>query len=499
MINNKNSLDTIKDMGIGYNLGNTFDCYDYDIVEMNTPEEQIILKGNTLPTKNMIQKLKKYGFKTIRFPVTWIYFIDNEGNINSDWMSLVKEVIDLIIKEELYCILNIHKDGYFENWLSWGIEAKDKFINLWTQIANEFKDYNNYLIFESMNEAYLYDSETYNYDYDTLLKLNQAFVDTIRNSGGNNIKRLLIVAGALNDLDMTCLSEYKIPVDPSNKLALSLNYFIPLLFTKELYFEPYNWTIDDGFEITYEPTLNWGNQEEYFQIISDFDLMKNKLVNKGIPVIITEVGVLTEEKKNLESIREYLYMIFSITSDYDGIMSCLWDTSNKEYGDMNFYDREKDIWYDDKIKKNFLQISRGKYIKPIDFYIKTNFENKTNPNFLEDLTIKIGTTRKALKIILNVRLNGILFIDLDFKIYSFDLFGRNFEINFGKSNGKKQYDGTYVFTIDVSKIKCYEYIQIAKHYGKQLITLNNITIEFEESFKTIDYKSYKAAISNNIY
>ena len=130
-----------------------------------------------------------------------------------------------------------------------------------------------------------------------------------------------------------------------------MNYFIPLLFTKELYFEPYNWTIDDGFEITYEPTLNWGNQEEYFQIISDFDLMKNKLVNKGIPVIITEVGVLTEEKKNLESIREYLYMIFSITSDYDGIMSCLWDTSNKEYGDMNFYDREKDIWYDDKIKK----------------------------------------------------------------------------------------------------------------------------------------------------
>ena len=70
MINNKNSLETVKDMGIGYNLGNTFDCYDYYIVEMNTPEEQITLNGNTLPTKKMIQKLKKYGFKTIRFPVT---------------------------------------------------------------------------------------------------------------------------------------------------------------------------------------------------------------------------------------------------------------------------------------------------------------------------------------------------------------------------------------------------------------------------------------------
>ena len=148
MTNNKNSLDIVRDMGIGYNLGNTFDSYDYNIKEINTPEEQITLKGNTLPTKNMIKKLKKYGFKTIRFPVTWLYFIDDYGNINSDWMFLIKEVVDLIIKEELYCILNIYNDGYYGNWLSWGIEAKDKYINLWTQIANEFKDYNDYLIFE---------------------------------------------------------------------------------------------------------------------------------------------------------------------------------------------------------------------------------------------------------------------------------------------------------------------------------------------------------------
>jgi hypothetical protein len=190
-------------------------------------------------------------------------------------------------------------------------------------------------------------------------------------------------------------------------------------------------------------------------------------------------------------------MLFSITSDYDGIMSCLWDTSKKEYGDMNFYDREKDIWYDDKIKKNFKQISRGKYIKPMNFYIKTHFENKTNP-YGQTLEIKVGA-RKALKIILNVRLTWTLFIDLDFKIYSYDMSGRSFEINFRKSDGKKQYDGTYIFTIDISKIKCYEYIQVTTFFGPQFITLNNLTIEFEESFNTIDYKSYKAAISNNIY
>jgi len=305
-----------------------------------------------------------------------MYFIDDYGNINSDWMLLLKEVVDLIVNADLYCILNIQNDGIYGNWLSWGIEAKDKYINLWTQIANEFKDYNDYLIFESMNEVYLYNFETNIYDYDLLFNFNQAFVDIIRNSGGNNIERLLIVAGAYDDLDLTCSSEYKIPVDPSNKLALSIHYYNPQRFTNGFYFEPY-WTDNNGDEYYNEPILNWGNQEEYFQIITDFEMMNNNFVNKGIPIIINEVGVLTEQKKKLESIREYLYTIFSISSDYDGIMSCLWDSSNKEFGGMNYYDRENDIWYDERLKEIFIQISRGKYIKPKEFYIKTYFETVT--------------------------------------------------------------------------------------------------------------------------
>ena len=497
MISTKNSFDIVRDMGMGYNLGNTFDSYSF-IGEINTPEEQITINGNTLPTKNMIKKLKKYGFKTIRFPVTWLYFIDEYGNINSDWMLLVKNVVDLIVNAELYCILNIYNDGSYGNWLTRGIETKDKYIKVWTQIANEFKDYNDYLIFESMDAVYFYNPRTYNYDYDAIINFNQAFVDTIRNSGGNNIERLLIVAGAYDDLDMTCSSDYKIPVDPTNKLAVSIHYLVPSTFTREYYFEPFNWTDGNGIIFNYEPALSWGNQDEYFQMITDFELMKNTFVNKGIPIIISEVGVLTEEKKKLESIREYLYAIFSISSDYDGIMSCLWDTSNKEYGDMNFYDRENDIWYDEKLKENFIEISRGKYVKPKDFYIKTPFEAVTIPYLGGTIQLKIGN-RKALAIILNVRLTGILFIDLDFIIYTYDSFGMYYGINFEKSDGKKQYDGTYIFTIDVSKIKCYDYIVVTKSMGMQYITLNNLTVEFEESFQSIDYKSYKAAISNYVY
>ena len=497
MMSSKNSLEIVEDMGIGYNLGNTFDSYDFKN-EINTPEEQITLMGNILPTKNMIKKIKKYGFKTIRFPVTWIFFIDDNGNVNSDWMILVKEVVDLIVNANLYCILNIYNDGNYGNWLSMGLEAKDKYINLWSQIANEFKDYNDYLIFESMNEVYFFNYDILNYDYDILLTFNQAFVDIIRNSGGNNIQRLLIVAGANSNLDLTCSSDYKIPIDPSNKFAVSIHYYNPTKFTKEHYYDPYSWIDYDGIEYYFEPTLSWGSSEEYLQIITDFEKMKNSFLNKGIPIIINEIGVFTEDKKKIESIREYLYMIFSISSDFNGIMSCLWDTSNKKFGYMNFYDRENDKWYDDKLKENFIHISRGKNVKPKDFYIQTHFEIVDITYLQRGIEMKIGS-RKALKIIINARITGTLFIDANFRIFSYDSLGNSFQIKFGKSEGKKQYDGTHVFSIDVSKINCYNNIRVSVDSVLNHITLNNLTVEFEESFQSLDYKSFKTSISKYIY
>ena len=492
-----NSFDIVRKMGIGYNLANTFDSFSFDI-DLETPDEQIELNGNIAPNKDMIKRLKKYGFKTIRFPVTWMYFIDDEGNIKSEWMVRVKEVVDIIISEKLYCILNIHNDGFDSSWLASGIEVIDKYINLWTQIANEFKDYNEYLIFESMDGIYFYDYINNIYDYTTLTTLNQAFVDTIRNTGGNNIERLLIVAGANDDFQMTCTSYYKMPVDKSNKLAVSIHYFEPYNFIYNTYYEPYNLTDSNGITFTLGPKLNWGNSKEYQQIIEDFELMNSYFVDKGIPIIINEVGVLTEEKKEIESIREYLYMIFSISSEYEGIMCCLWDTSNKLFGDMNFYDRTNDIWYDEKIKNNFFQISRGKYIKPKDYYINTTFESTDVLVYVNDLLI-IFENKKVLKIIINASLTGVLFVDFDLEVLTNYKNGTLNQINFGKENSKKQYDGTYIFTIDTSKIECYGLVEVVVTRGTKYITLNNFTLEYEESFLSIDYKSFKNAISNYIY
>jgi len=493
----ENSFDIVRKMGIGYNLANTFDSFS-DFSDLETPDEQIELNGNIAPNQDMIKKLKKYGFKTIRFPVTWMHFIDDEGNIKPEWMARVKEVIDIIINEKLYCILNVHNDGFYSSWLIRGMEVINKYTNLWRQIANEFKDYNEYLIFESMDQIFFFDYDNYIFDYTTLNNLNQAFVDTVRNTGGNNIDRLLLVAGANDDFQMTCTSDYRIPVDQSNKLAVSIHYFEPYNFIYNTYYEPEIWTDSNGITHTTGPTLKWGNSRDYQQIIEDFELLKSYFLDKRIPIIINEVGVLTEEKKEIESIREYLYMLFSISSDYDGIMCCLWDTSNKLFGDMNFYDRTNDIWYDEKIKNNFLQISKRKNIMPKDYYIHTTFEST-------DFFVDVGhlliffENKKVLKIIINARITGVLFVDFDLNVNTYDKDGKSKIIDFGKENSKKQYDGTFIFTIDTSKIECYDTIDVVVSRGQQYITLNNLTLEYKESFLSIDSISFKNAISNYIY
>ena len=259
-------------------------------------------------------------------------------------------------------------------------------------------------------------------------------------------------------------------------MAVSIHYYEPFDFALEKYYEPFNWIDDNGYIYWFGPTLIWGSFSEYNKIFDDFKLIKSTFVDKGIPVIINEVGILTEEKKEIESIREYLYILFSISSDYDGIMCCLWDTSNKIFGDMNFYDRTNDIWYDKKIKDNFLQISRGKYIKPKEYYINTTFESVDTHFILGDLIINFEN-KKVLKIIINARTNGVLFVDFDFKVYTYDKNSYSIQIYFGKENSKKQYDGTQIFTIDVSKIECYNSVEVEIIRGMEYITLNNLTLE----------------------
>ena len=150
-----------------------------------------------------------------------------------------------------------------------------------------------------------------------------------------------------------------------------------------------------------------------------------------------------------------------------------------------------------KLKENFLEISKGKNIKTSDYYIMTTNTTISTPDNYGNLNIKLGQ-KKALTIILNVKLYGELFVDLSFYIQCVNINGEWQDIEFGKKNSKKQYDGTQIFTIDIKDKGCYQTIDISKWDGEELIIFNNLTVVFQEKFNSFDCNSYKSVISEKV-
>ena len=525
----KTAFDIVNDMGMGYNLGNvlTFNCCS-NFEELKLENEQIKNYETIFPTKHNINKIKKYGFKTIRFQVTYMKITNDNGKLNSEWISKIKEIIKFILNENMYFILSVRHDGEF--WKKEGKNGKDKYVSLWNQIANELMNYDEHLIFESNNNVnyepeYTFieddinievdddyisygsdypsdmsrDDDYNDYDffdnnyYIPLLNTTQSFIDIIRNTGGLNKERLLIIAGINNELELSNSFTYEMPNDPANKTAISLHYYIPLEF-KDIYSEDISL---DWFDINnnyYEttPIKEWGSIQNYKTIIEKFNLLKTIFLDKGIPVIITEVGMMTEQKKENNSIIEFLYVLFSITEEFDGIMSCLWDISEKIGEDIYFYNKETNQWKDKKIINNLYKISKLKYIQISEFYIETNLVTETET--IDGRYFINLETKKPLKVLLNARYKGDFNIDFSFGIL---IFINNYDwiiISLEKEFGKKQYDGTTLFTIDVSTYDCFNIIEAFLFHGEDCFIVNNITVEFEESFISFDYKSYKSAV-----
>ena len=226
----KTAVQFVKHMGIGYNLGNTYNCCNI-IEEKNSENEEIKLLGTTLPTKNIIRGIKKNGFKTIRFQLLYTNYTYNGSKINSEWIYKIKEVINLINKLNMHLILSIKHTRQF--WNFEGRDSKYKYIDFWTQIANELINYDEHLIFETMYEiGYLvYLNKIYKYYEDKNYYLSQDFINAIRNSGGFNTERLLIIPMISSDYELGFInyysSQYKIPKDPYNKIAISIFYYFP--------------------------------------------------------------------------------------------------------------------------------------------------------------------------------------------------------------------------------------------------------------------------------
>lgn len=323
---NITSQQLVEDMTFGWNLGNTLDVCQADrdgdgkINEHVEAGEKVdeTLWGNPKATKELFTSLKKNGVNAVRIPVTWRDHMDSNGNIDREWMDRVQQVVDYAYSQGMYVIINVHHDGGGDpKFGAWIIEESQndyntfmkKYKNVWKQIAERFKNYSDYLIFESMNEVGF--DTLYNKNkadaYNLINKINQDFVDIIRATGGNNAKRHLLIAGYYTDIERTCDSLYKMPDDKAGRCILSVHYYTPWDFC------------------TCDIKHTWGTNSEVWQMETLIGKMKKNFVDKGIPVIIGEYAASVSD---LSSCIFFIEKLNKLCSDY-GIATFIWDNGRQ--------------------------------------------------------------------------------------------------------------------------------------------------------------------------
>lgn len=271
------SVELVSNMKIGWNLGNTLDATG----AMGIMAESSW--GNPKTTQEMIDAVLEAGFNVIRIPVTWNGHFGGapDYEIAEVWLDRVQEVVDYAYNKDAYVILNMHHEDWVFPSYENEEEATEKIIALWTQIAIRFKDYDERLIFEGLNEPRKIGTnvEWNGGDEEGREVVNHyiaAFVEAVRATGGNNELRHLMVPGYAASSSDAALKAIELPDD--DKLIVSVHAYTPYNFA-----------------------LNTAGTAQWNQDTKDIDWLMKQLdalfVSKGIPVIIGEFGAMNKDNE----------------------------------------------------------------------------------------------------------------------------------------------------------------------------------------------------------
>ena len=289
----------------GWNVGNQLEA-----TTTGTPNETAW--QSTKITKELIQAVKAQGFKSVRIPISYLDYIGDgpDYTINADWLARIKEVVDYCVDEGLYAIINMHGDGYTTVYGGWMISKPrytDKEINdsktrvyytdeeqveinkkyglVWEQIANTFKDYDEHLIYESMNEVF---DGTYNTPdatiYNRINNYNQIFVDSVRKTGGNNAKRWLLIPGWNTDINYT-VGDYGFVMPSDTNRDESIPAGEQRIMISVHYYAPWDFCGQEDGKVT-----TWGTDEQINALKDQLKRCYAKFVMNGYPVVIGEWG-----------------------------------------------------------------------------------------------------------------------------------------------------------------------------------------------------------------
>ncbi|MBU5316224.1 glycoside hydrolase family 5 protein [Clostridium bornimense] len=335
----KSSKEIVNSMGVGWNLGNSLDSYSPWITS-NNPTDYEMSWGNPVTTKAMIDKVVEGGFRTIRIPVTWDTHIGEapDYKINDAWMKRVKEVVNYAISNNVYVILNLHHE---DNWLIPSLEKEAEVTNklekIWFQIAYEFINYNDHLLFESFNEVREKGSPLEwmggtKEGRAIANRYNATAVKTIRNTGGNNSKRSILIPTYAASGSYEAIKDLIIP-NSKNIIVSIHDYF------------PYNFAMNCSDEYA---TDKWGSIDDKKELIERLNSFYYTFVLRGIPVIIGEFG--STNKDNLSYRVEHAKSFISYAKKRH--IGCIWwDNNSNSIGAENFglFDRDALNWYHPEI------------------------------------------------------------------------------------------------------------------------------------------------------
>ena len=324
-------------MGAGWNLGNQLEAANAGVPEETT-------WGNPVIKKELLQAVKKAGFKSVRIPISYLSKIGPQTTYKIDeaWLNRIQEVVDYAIEEDLYVIINMHGDGYNTvdgGWLlcnaaeGYQTEIKKKYEACWTQIANKFANYDEHLIFESMNEEFDGTYGTPNRDYyHNINEYNQIFIDAVRNTGGNNAKRWLLTCGWNTDIDQIVGDYgYEFPKDdnrdpsiPENekRIMISVHYYAPWDFCGDDTSGSYSQWGKDGNP---NKKVAWSSDEDYME--GQLKKVYDKFVTEGYPVIIGEYGCINKtatDAANTIYRAHYVGTMCELAKEY-GCVPVYWD------------------------------------------------------------------------------------------------------------------------------------------------------------------------------
>ncbi|MBW8734192.1 MAG: glycoside hydrolase family 5 protein [Asticcacaulis sp.] len=314
---------TTVQLGRGWNLGNTLESLNNYGIPHTTSQETVY--GNPVVNQQLMNAVAAAGFKSIRIPVEWVDYVDASGNVAPFWLARVKEVVDMARNAGLYVIINQHRSDWYTPIAANQTAGDAAYKKLWTQIANNFKDYDNHLLFAGTNEIHFDYGVPSSENCTVQESFNQAFVDAVRATGGNNASRTLVFQGYNTNIDNTIAAcGAPVPTDTTTgRLMMEFHYY-----------DGYSFTLDDKSaiwqwgSIATDPSAkeSWDGEAH---VDAQFDKAKAAYADKGIPVIIGEYCAMskTEYDPSLKY-RDYWTKYVTSSAIKHGFAPYYWDTGS---------------------------------------------------------------------------------------------------------------------------------------------------------------------------